>query len=171
MKNFLLSFLVFSALLTANPQPVYACSCIIPGTPAEEMEKSDAVFSGEVIKIDDSSSYGYDVTLQVLETWKGTEGSLIKVHTGIGGGDCGFGFKEGEEYLVYASLTDGELQVYSCSLTGILDESDTDGLGAGTAVAESERAPEWMYAGATLAVILSAVFFALMSQKKGGSRK
>lgn len=171
MKNFLLSFLAFAALLTANPQPVYACSCIIPGTPAEEMEKSDAVFSGEVIKIEDSYNYGYDVTLQVLETWKGTEGSLIKVHTGMGGGDCGFGFKEGEEYLVYASLTDGELQVYSCSLTGILDESDTESLGEGTPVAESERPPEWMYAAATLAVILSAVFFALMSQKKRASRK
>lgn len=163
--------LIFAGLLTLNAQPVYACSCIIPGTPMEEMEKSDAVFSGEVTKIEDSSSYGYDVTLKVLETWKGTDGSLIKVHTGMGGGDCGFGFKEGESYLVYASLTDGELQVYSCSLTGILGESDTDSLGAGTLVTEDKNPSEWVYAGAALAVILSAVFFALMTQKKPSARK
>lgn len=165
MKKLLLSFLVFAALLTANPQPVYACSCVIPGTPQEEMEKSDAVFSGTVTKIDDSFETGYDVTLEVIEAWKGVEGTLIKVHTGMGGGDCGFGFKEGEQYVVYASLTDGELHVYSCSLTGILDESNTEDLGEGAELTETTVRLNWIYGAGALAVILLAVAYSLSSKK------
>ncbi len=127
MKKLLLSLVVFAAIFSANAQPVYACSCMVPGTPAEEMEKSDVVFRGTVTNITDSHDFqgwGYAVTLEVHDAWKGVERNLVKVHTGGDGGvGCGFGFEEGEEYMVYASLTDGELRVHSCSLTGIAKES------------------------------------------------
>ncbi len=176
MKKFLLTLFVFAALFTAQAQPVYACSCVIPGTPAEEMENADAVFSGEVLKIEDAGNYGYDVTIQVQQSWKGVEDSLIKVHTGMGGGDCGFGFKEGEEYVVYASLTDGELQVYSCSLTGILDESDTEGLGEGTAIAggstsTTEENIQWIYGAAAFVIVFGMVVYAMKKPKISKKRR
>ena len=161
MKKTLLALFVFGALFTAKAQPVYACSCVMPGTPQEEMGNADAVFSGEVVKIEESLNTGYDVTLQVLEAWKGVDSNLVKVHTGMGGGDCGFGFKEAEEYVVYASLTDGELQVYSCSLTGLLSDSDTEGLGSSTVLSESKEAPEWLYPAVALAVVLAMVALAM----------
>lgn len=120
MKKLLLAVFVFAALFTAQVQPAYACSCVIPGTPEEELEKSDAVFRGEVAKIE-SADYGYDVTILVTEILKGLEENTIAtyVHTGMGGGDCGFNFEEGKVYLVYASLVEGEYEVYSCSLTSL----------------------------------------------------
>ena len=83
----------------------------------------------------------------------------------MGGGDCGFGFEEGEEYMVYASLTDGELHVYSCSLTGILAESNTADLGEGTQLTETKTLPEWAYGAGVLVVILLAVAYTLASKK------
>ena len=166
MKKSLLALFVFAALFTAQAQPAYACSCVRPGTPQEEMENADAVFSGTVTRIEDSTNYGYDVTLEVSEAWKGVEGTSIVVHTGMGGGDCGFGFEEGQEYVVYASLTDGELHVYSCGLTGILAESNTADLGDGTELTETKTLPEWTYGVGALVVIAAAIAYALISQKK-----
>ena len=45
-----LAFLWF--LITVGQ--VYACKCAEPGSPTEELEKSDAVFSGRVFSIDHS---------------------------------------------------------------------------------------------------------------------
>jgi len=121
MKKLLLATFVFAALFTAQAQPAYACSCVMRVTLEEEMERSDAVFSGEVTKIE-SSGYGYDVTFQVNEALKGVDESTVTIHTGQGGGDCGFEFKEGEEYMVYASMGEEQLRVSICGLTALLVE-------------------------------------------------
>lgn len=165
MKKFLLALFVFGALFTAQAQPVYACSCIIPGTPQEELEKSDAVFSGTVMKMEETIS-GYDVTLQVQEAWKGVEDNLIKVHTGMGGGDCGFSFREGEDYLVYASLVNGELQVYICSLTGTLEGADTESLGVSTVFPGTiEEGAQWIYGAAAFIVVLGMIILVIRKSK------
>lgn len=173
MKKLLLSIFVFSALFTAQVQPAYACSCIMPGTPQEEMGNAEAVFSGRVLEIEETG-YGYNVTLEVLEAWKGVDGSTVQVHTGMGGGDCGFNFEEGKEYMVYAALGEGELlEVYICSLTGLLADSDTESLGEGTVVSES--APEQnfkaIYGGAALVILLAAIVYAIKSNKQVKRKK
>lgn len=167
MKKLLLAIFVFSALFTAQVQPTYACSCVMPGTPQEEMGNAEAVFSGKVLEIEESG-YGYDVTLQVLEAWKGTDEATVQVHTGMGGGDCGFNFEEGREYVVYASSSEGELEVYSCSLTGLLADSDTESLGEGTVISESasEQNFKAIYGGAALVVLLAAIAYAIKSNKQ-----
>lgn len=43
------------------------------------------------------------VHFEVLQIWKGIENSQVMITTGLGGGDCGFDFQVGQEYLVYAS--------------------------------------------------------------------
>ncbi len=172
MKKLLLAIFVFAALLPVQTQPVYACSCIMPGTPQEEMENASAVFSGRVLEIEETG-YGYNVTLEVLEAWKGVDETTIQVHTGMGGGDCGFNFEEGKKYIVYASSSEGELEVYSCSLTGLLADSDTESLGEGTVMSES--APEQnfkvIYGGAAFVILLTAIAYAIKSKKQVKRKK
>lgn len=43
------------------------------------------------------------VRLEVWERFSGPESRNFELFTGLGGGDCGVEFKEGEEWLVYAS--------------------------------------------------------------------
>ena len=63
-------------------------------------------FSGTVLEIDDNHhSYVLDVTFKVLKSWKHKlRGTILIVSSR--GGDCGFPFKVGETYLVYAELVD-----------------------------------------------------------------
>jgi hypothetical protein len=51
----------------------------------------------------------------------------VVVFTGSGGGDCGFPFRRGESYLVYASAnTDGWLGTGICGRTAELSRAAAD---------------------------------------------
>jgi hypothetical protein len=119
--------------LLARPSLVGACSCIAGVTVAEEFARDDAVFTGKVIRIvdhyapvfasldyimsklgypnyffyhfvhNDERRLGFSVFFKVINSWKGVEKTLAEVNTGRGGGDCGYQFIVGEEYLVYAN--------------------------------------------------------------------
>ena len=114
-------------VLFAAPAPVQACSCVEPSAPAEAFTNSDAVFTGKVTAVSDNSSpviflldrllarvglspaylysyrfWGYEITFAVLNSWKNVATTRVKVHTGTGGGDCGYLFNQGSDYLVYA---------------------------------------------------------------------
>src|SRR3989338_25386 len=120
-----------------------ACSCIMPGTVAEEVERADAVFTGTVIAVDTPIYGAYvfpdvEVTFTVQKYWKGVFSEPLVIHTGQGGGDCGFDFEEGESYLVYASYLD-QLDPYAyldqgrnllhaniCSRTAVLSDAEED---------------------------------------------
>ena len=110
-----------------NPLPI---EMIVQGA----LESSDAVFTGRVIEgrivksaylrsADNYVPYEYvEFTFSVAEQWKGAEASAIKVRTGLGGGDCGFAFKIGYRYVVYAreNVVDSEdTELY----TGICDRT------------------------------------------------
>jgi hypothetical protein len=59
--------------------------------------------------------YGFLITAQVLQQWKGDPIKSIQLATGRGGGDCGYSFQVGRTYLVYpASRADGGLRVSIC---------------------------------------------------------
>ena len=109
-----------------------ACSCIMPGTVAEEVERADAVFTGTVIAVDTPIYGAYvfpdvEVTFTVQKYWKGVLSEPLVIHTGQGGGDCGFGFEEGESYLVYAYADDtGDLHANICSRTAVLSDAEED---------------------------------------------
>ena len=110
----------------------FACSCIMLGTVAEEVDRADAVFTGRVIAADTSDYRAYvfpdvAVTFTVQEYWKGVLSEPLVIHTGQGGGDCGFGFEEGESYLVYAYADDtGDLHANICSRTALLSDAEGD---------------------------------------------
>ena len=116
------------------------CTCVTTGEsiPAEiilprVLQKADAVFLAEVASgrvVEDGLLGGrLEYTFSVTEYWKGIDSTHIRVRTGLGGGDCGFGF--GQSYLVYASLgregTDYEGQLFTdiCTRTGSIRDRET----------------------------------------------
>lgn len=48
------------------------------------------------------TDYGMEVTFAVRKAWKGVSSRRQTLVTGRGGGDCGFEFQPGIDYLVYA---------------------------------------------------------------------
>ena len=64
------------------------------------------------------------VTFIVSRTYKGTTQQQAIVLTGLGGGDCGYDFEYGKEYLVYASATgSSDLVTSICTGTAPLEDA------------------------------------------------
>jgi hypothetical protein len=96
------------------------------------ISSSEAVFSGEVVEVDKGSQIS-TVTLRASEVWKGPQRETLEVSTPSYGAACGYAFKEGQEYLVYAYTGKQGLEVDSCNGTQRLTEAqaDLEVLGAG----------------------------------------
>ena len=112
-----------------------ACTCSQSGPPCQDFWKADAVFAGTVVGVSgaevDDGDYKravWLVRLTVEQALRGVEGPEVEVWTGRGGGDCGYNFKAGERYLVYAhrGQRDGRLSTGICSRTRLLSEADED---------------------------------------------
>jgi hypothetical protein len=90
------------------------------------------VFSGEVVGVDKGSQIS-TVTLRASEVWKGPQRETLEVSTPSYGAACGYPFKEGQEYLVYAYTGKQGLEVDSCNGTQRLTEAQAhlEVLGAG----------------------------------------
>lgn len=113
---------------------VSACSCAENPGVEVALEQSDVVFSGKVGNvIEKKQANGFlskSVLFDVIHNWKGVENTQIIIATGLGGGDCGFYFIEGEEYLVYAyesTMYGSEtLEANICSRTSKLSLAQED---------------------------------------------
>ena len=167
--------------LLGNAGQVYACKCLVPGTPSEEVEKFVAVFAGRVVSIEHSfdpnaATVGpgdrTTIGLEVSTVWKGDVDRDMHVTTPPTGGSCGFAFEEGREYILYAHdspYDDGGYSVSICSRTALLSEAqaDLDALGegsppmGGTAVTEPERT-QGSSESTTWVIMLGAVAAALL---------
>jgi hypothetical protein len=72
------------------------------------------------------------VTLRVSEVWKGPQTETLEVTTPRDGATCGYNFKEGQEYLVYAywgphgSPPRPGLKADHCTETKPLSEADAN---------------------------------------------
>lgn len=102
---------VLVILLTASS--AFSCSCISNGPPCQSFGNTAAVFIGTPTEVKQttakltSSDEEYPqrlFTFQVQEPFRGVNTAQIEVRTGMGGGDCGYNFRLGERYLVYASF-------------------------------------------------------------------
>lgn len=141
--------LVVVAVMTAvQPACVFACSCIAPPPPDEAMANSTAVFAGQVTEIvapaDLGGSNPVVVTFAVSQGWKGAEQTTIVVSTTGSSASCGFEFVKGQEYLVYATESEGRLQTGLCSRTASLAAAANDiaVLGDGTVPTSAGGAAE-----------------------------
>ena len=103
-----------------------------PNAPCQAFGEADAVFSGQVISINtqDFGDRGWSnrlVRFLVKESFRGVNTPELEVTTGMGGGDCGFGFQIGKEYLVYAYPGEGKkLATGICTRTSLLTKADED---------------------------------------------
>lgn len=124
------------SLIVVLAQATNACSCRFGGgAPCEDYWRADAVFSGLAISSSqitvDRGSYKTTqrlVRLTIEEAFRGITATEAEVETGLGGGDCGFGFKHGERYLVYAhrDSRNNRLSTSICGRTRLLADAAED---------------------------------------------
>src|SRR5262245_30846592 len=129
-----------SLVLTLLPfsDTAFACSCAKAPTPCQAYGQAEAVFIGtpkEVSGIElkdkiENSAYRYRIfRFSVDQAFSGVNGSQISVMTGRGSGDCGYDFKIGEQYLVYAYRHYQKKEMFStsiCSRTRPVRNADED---------------------------------------------
>lgn len=136
--KFFLSALILSATLIVGETSARACSCAPPKSPSIEQERAAAVFSGGVTAVKEqkatsNSSGMMEVVFDVDKAWKGVNSRTIIIFTASNSAACGYGFRVGVDYLVYAYGAEGQLRTGLCSRTKRLSEAraDLDELGSG----------------------------------------
>jgi hypothetical protein len=118
---------------------ISACSCAGPGAPCQDYGQASAVFIGTPISVRTAerpatrSIEEIDWTpvtfkFSVEQSFLGVQAREVEVSTGRGGGDCGYGFKLGTRYVVYAYLYSktNRLTTGICSRTKPLDDARED---------------------------------------------
>jgi hypothetical protein len=139
---------VMALLFAASPERVYACSCMMPGSPLEEMEQSAAVFAGKVVKMEApggqiiSSADPVAVVFEVSRVWKGPVEGRIQLTTARDSASCGYEFQGGVEYLVYAYEVDSELHAGLCTRTMLLVNAAEDMAALGEGIVPDPISPE-----------------------------
>jgi hypothetical protein len=123
---------IANVVLAAGPLAggAHACSCAASWSSEEALRKSDAVFSGEVVKIGKlqpeyvrstkpATPHLDPVTFDVGEAWKGIAGRSAVVHGQGPAPSCGLNFERDETYLVFAYRLEenGPLQADYCGNT------------------------------------------------------
>ena len=125
---------VFAAVVLL-PSAADACSCRASAPACEAAWSATAVFVGRVESIEPIQVAGRPsrfaskrVRFKVMEAFTGPRETEAVIDTGSGGGDCGYRFRQGREYLVYAQKdgTSGRLTVSTCSRTSMLESAAAD---------------------------------------------
>lgn len=167
--------LLFSFTICAFPSTSYACKCVEPKSPTEELEESSAVFSGKVIDQLEKGRTQFNL-FEVKESWKGFNESQVIVETVNSSSSCGYEFEDGKEYIVYTNETDGHLEVSLCSRTELLSAAseDIDELGKGEEpseqvtlnLSEEGQPPVWIMLSLLIIAFGLAVFYGIKRVKK-----
>ena len=123
--------LLFCALL---PHRTSACDCADPGPPCKAFANVPVVSAGRVVKIATISLKApsgdpYEdrlIFLEVEQSYRGSVGKAAEVVTGSG--DCGYDFRMGEHYLVYAypHAQSGKPYTGICQRTRPISEAGDD---------------------------------------------
>ena len=133
-------YLIFAAAVLAwfgVVSPVArACSCAGKETPCDGFGSASAVFSGTVTatrqkeraKVNDPDDVGYAriFKFSVEQSFRGVDTTEVEILTGSGGGDCGYDFKIGGRYLVYAYRYHNDLVTTICSRTTPFAQANED---------------------------------------------
>jgi hypothetical protein len=122
------------ALTAAAAVTAQACSCVSPPAPAIALDYAAAVFAGRVFQVDDprkgspvySSIDPMVYHFNVEYVWKGSVADTISIHTVRDGASCGYNFKPGQLYIVYARDDKGTLTTGQCSRTNLFEYALTD---------------------------------------------
>jgi hypothetical protein len=120
MQKLLLAFVVFLSIMFVAQVRVYGCTCVSLDIPLSRevsgrLKDSTAVFSGEAIKLEKiPGTRDLIATFSVDESWKGDIASMIEVRTAMDGASCGYDFRIGTSYLVYAFQQPDALRTSLC---------------------------------------------------------
>ncbi len=126
METLILALMVLLPTLDADSPPGCTCANFNPNVREEvarEFREAAAVFEGEVKSMethkDSAASFERRVvTLRVLRIYKGPDQKMFVVGTGLSDEDCGYDFKLGKKYLVYAFANpSGRLTTTICERT------------------------------------------------------
>lgn len=136
--------LVVNLALAGGPGAGEAHACSCASAPLKsEIKRSDAVFSGEVRRIDENMTPGGDkstmmggvgiatgkVSFAVRDSWKGVTSETVDVYGQGDGVNCYNTFEAGEAYIVYASRgkgTTASLKNNECGATKPLAYAEQD---------------------------------------------
>jgi hypothetical protein len=138
-KVFILTAFTLISLIAFAAKAV-ACSCVgstIGILPCQEYWAAAAVFTGQVTDIalvpiegpKELNGYSHKrVRILLEESFRGVSGAEVEIMTGMGGGDCGYGFKQGERYFVYAYRNQADNKLYAgiCGRTVPLAKAGND---------------------------------------------
>ena len=134
MRNALLVIAVFGSVLLTAVEARSQCACAPQYqniTARDEFDLAYSVFVGRVVAIkegsrDKNNRYVETVTFQVTKVWKHDVNSNLTLSNTMTG--CTNGFKENEEWLVYAYKNrDGSLGAYCCcTRTRLLTKAGDD---------------------------------------------
>ena len=135
----LLRCLLLAVSLAFGAEAGHACTCAPPESPARELGRAAAVFSGKVVEVrkhrrSGDIFAGVEAVFRVGRAWKGVEATTVSVFTASHSAACGYGFKRGRTYLVYAHKDrEGRLSTGICGRTRRLKDAGEDlkELGAG----------------------------------------
>src|SRR5215217_7008112 len=130
----LLLGLLTTVLLTSGN--VNACTCGGTGGPCESYGSAAAVFVGTVVSARANERVRTDrnevdwvpkaVKFSIEQSYLGVAGTELEVFTGRGGSDCGYGFKIGQRYLVYAYRYENKLTTSICTRTKPFSSASED---------------------------------------------
>ena len=112
----LTELLTLLSLTGPRPCAPLMCSCVPPGPISSARNGDETIFEGRVQEERDTTIWRAVgprlvhrrtrwrvLTLSVERVWNGAPKDTIEILTGFGGGDCGYPFVEGEQYVVFAS--------------------------------------------------------------------
>ncbi len=128
--------LALTAVLTAAAdRDAIGCSCGWIGSACEAASEADVVFAGTVLSVEtlEADATGRQPYQSILVKFQIEQGFInaapgpIEIGTGMGGGDCGYAFKAGSRYVVYATKRfSARLYTGICSRTRSLAEAQDD---------------------------------------------
>ena len=115
VTRFIATLIYIAVLLTLFPDDALACSCA-GSEPKEALDWADAVFYGTVLEVktvtkEVLNDLGHSMAqfsgdtmalFRVHKTWKGKPGNETAIFTVGGCCACGFTFRQGVKYIVYA---------------------------------------------------------------------
>ncbi|REK76648.1 hypothetical protein [Paenibacillus paeoniae] len=183
--KFIWASLIFAVLLGSfaiAPEGASACSCAFPGSVNEAKLNNDVVFDGTVTGKKEpvrlfsrSSATPITWTFEVHEIWKGKVSPAISVVSVQASESCGYEFKEGSRYIVYARNSGNSLEVSLCSRTALHSAAGQDlaELGVGSVPPQPQAGQPsgsstllgWVLPIVGLGVLI-AVFFILRQRTK-----
>jgi hypothetical protein len=128
---------VVLGVLVLVPTRAQACKCVVEANIERAAARADVVFRGRVLDVAEAmgpvaqqpermTAYR-QVRVERLASYQGTVPEAVTLRTGLGDGDCGFPFRVGEEYLVFAERHPGaELSTDICTRTARIQDAEED---------------------------------------------